>query len=123
MSTVNTAMATSTTSAVEAGSPGPLSPTRAGSFTSTTNGVSRLTFVEALVEGMRQEMRRDPDVFLMGQDVGRMGGAMVGAAVGAALMGKRPIVEISFGEFLPTGMNQIVLQAANLHYMTAGRAT
>jgi pyruvate dehydrogenase E1 component beta subunit len=46
--------------------------------------------------------------------------AMVGAAVGAALVGKRPIVEISFGEFLPTCMNQIVLQAANLHYMTAG---
>jgi pyruvate/2-oxoglutarate/acetoin dehydrogenase E1 component len=86
-------------------------------------------------------------VFLMGQDVGRMGGAMggsrglleefgprrvretpisesamVGAGVGAALMGKRPIVEISFGEFLPTCMNQIVLQAANLHYMTAGKA-
>jgi acetoin:2,6-dichlorophenolindophenol oxidoreductase subunit beta len=48
--------------------------------------------------------------------------AMVGAAVGAALVGKRPIVEISFGEFLPTCMNQIVLQAANLHYMTAGAA-
>jgi len=45
---------------------------------------------------------------------------MVGAAVGAALVGKRPIVEISFGEFLVTCMNQIVLQAANLHYMTAG---
>jgi pyruvate dehydrogenase E1 component beta subunit len=109
--------------------------------------VSRLTFVEALVEGIRDEMRRDPDVFMMGQDVGPMGGAMggarglfeefgprrvrdapisesamVGAAVGAALVGKRPIVEISFGEFLPTCMNQIVLQAANLHYMTAGAA-
>ncbi|MBI3971372.1 MAG: alpha-ketoacid dehydrogenase subunit beta [Chloroflexi bacterium] len=108
----------------------------------------RLTFVEALVEGMRGEMRRDPDVFLMGQDVGVMGGAMggskglydefgprrvretpisesamVGAAVGAALTGKRPIVEVSFGEFLPTCMNQIVLQAANLHYMTAGKAS
>jgi acetoin:2,6-dichlorophenolindophenol oxidoreductase subunit beta len=106
---------------------------------------NRLTFVEALVEGMRDEMRRDPDVFFIGQDVGMMGGAMggarglyeefgprrirdtpisesamVGAAVGAALVGKRPIVEISFGEFLPTCMNQIVLQAANLHYMTAG---
>ena len=106
---------------------------------------SRLTFVEALVEGMRDEMRRDPDVFFIGQDVGAMGGAMggarglyeefgprrvrdtpisesamVGAAVGAALVGKRPIVEISFGEFLPTCMNQVVLQAANLHYMTAG---
>lgn len=109
--------------------------------------MARLTFVEALVEGIRDEMRRDPDVFLMGQDVGKMGGAMqgskglyeefgprrvrdtpisesamVGAAVGAALQGKRPIVEVSFGEFLPTAMNQIVLQAANLHYMTAGKA-
>ena len=109
--------------------------------------MSRLTFVEALVEGIRDEMRRDPDVFMVGQDVGPMGGAMggarglfeefgprrvrdapisesamVGAAVGAALVGKRPIVEISFGEFLPTCMNQIVLQAANLHYMTAGAA-
>ena len=108
----------------------------------------RLTFAEALVEGMRDEMRRDPSVFLMGQDVGPMGGAMqgskglfeefgpqrikdtpisesamVGAAVGAALTGKRPIVEVSFGEFLPTAMNQIVLQAANLHYMTCGQAT
>ena len=107
----------------------------------------RLTFVEALVEGIRGEMRRDPDVFIIGQDVGPMGGAMqgakglfdefgprrvrdapisesamVGAAVGAALLGKRPIVEISFGEFLPAAMNQIVLQAANLHYMTAGAA-
>ena len=110
--------------------------------------MARLTFVEALVEGIRDEMRRDDDVFLMGQDVGPMGGAMqgskglfeefgprrvrdtpisesamVGAAVGAALAGKRPIVEISFGEFLPTAMNQIVLQAANLHYMTCGAAT
>jgi pyruvate dehydrogenase E1 component beta subunit len=108
----------------------------------------RLTFAEALVEGIRDEMRRDSDVFMMGQDVGPMGGAMqgskglfeefgprrvkdtpisesamVGAAVGAALAGKRPIVEVSFGEFLPTAMNQIVLQAANLHYMTCGTAT
>jgi pyruvate dehydrogenase E1 component beta subunit len=110
--------------------------------------MARLTFVEALVQGIRLEMRRDPDVFLIGQDVGPMGGAMggaqglfdefgprrvrdapisesamVGAAVGAALVGRRPIVEISFGEFLPTCMNQIVLQAANLHYMTAGQAS
>src|SRR5688572_10145650 len=110
--------------------------------------MARLTFVEALVEGMRDEMRRDPSVFLMGQDVGPMGGAMqgskglfeevgprrvkdtpisesamVGAAVGAALTGKRPIVEVSFGEFLPPAMNQNVLQAANLHYMTCGAAT
>ena len=110
--------------------------------------MARLTFVEGLIEGMRHELRRDPDVFLMGQDVGKMGGAMggsrglieefgphriretpisesamVGAAVGAAMVGKRPIVEISFGEFLPTCMSQVVLQAANLHYMTAGAVT
>ena len=109
--------------------------------------MTRLTFVEALVEGIRDEMRRDPSVFMLGQDVGPMGGAMqgakglyeefgelrvrdtpisesamVGAAIGAALTGKRPIVEVSFGEFLPTAMNQIVLQAANLHYMTCGAA-
>jgi hypothetical protein len=49
--------------------------------------------------------------------------AMVGAAVGAAMFGQRPIVEIAFGEFLPIAMSQIVLQAANAHYMTAGEAT
>jgi acetoin:2,6-dichlorophenolindophenol oxidoreductase subunit beta len=93
-------------------------------------------------------MRRDPDLFFIGQDVGPFGGAMqgarglfeefgprrvrdapisesamVGAAIGAALQGKRPIVEVAFGEFLPCAMNQIVLQAANLRFMTAGEAT
>ena len=107
--------------------------------------MARLSFAEALVEGMRHELRTDDRVFLMGQDIGKMGGvmggsrglieefgprriretpisesAMVGAAIGSAMVGKRPIVEISFGEFLPTCMSQIVLQAANLHYMTAG---
>src|SRR6202008_1418629 len=48
--------------------------------------------------------------------------AMVGAAIGAALFGRRPIVEVSFGEFLPAAMNQLVNQAPNLHYMTGGVA-
>jgi pyruvate/2-oxoglutarate/acetoin dehydrogenase E1 component len=127
---------------------GTVAPRPAPGASGVPDGARRLTFVEALVEGIRDEMRRDPDVFFIGQDVGPMGGAMqgakglfeefgarrvrdapisesamVGAAVGAALVGKRPIVEISFGEFLPTCMNQIALQAANLHYMTAGQAT
>ncbi|MCC6176405.1 MAG: alpha-ketoacid dehydrogenase subunit beta [Chloroflexi bacterium] len=93
-------------------------------------------------------MRRDPRVFMIGQDVGRFGGsmqgtkglweefgprrlreapisesAMVGAAIGAALFGRRPIVEVSFGEFLPSAMNQLINQAPNLHYMTGGAAT
>ena len=110
--------------------------------------MSRLTFQEALVAGIAEEMRQDERVFFIGQDIGPLGGAMqgaqglwdefgphrirdapisesamVGAAVGAAVMGQRPIVEISFGEFLPTAMSQIVLQAANMHYMTAGDAS
>jgi acetoin:2,6-dichlorophenolindophenol oxidoreductase subunit beta len=108
----------------------------------------RLTFAEALLEGIAEEMRRDESVFTYGQDVGAFGGimqssaglleqfgpwrvrgapisesAIVGTAIGAALYGKRPIVEISFGEFLPCAMNQLVLQAPNLRYMTAGVAT
>ena len=109
--------------------------------------MTRMTFAEALIGATAHEMRRDPNVFLIGQDVGPFGGAMqgtrglfeefgprrvrdapisesamVGAAIGAALQGKRPIVEVSFGEFLPCAMSQIVLQAANLRYMTAGAA-
>jgi pyruvate/2-oxoglutarate/acetoin dehydrogenase E1 component len=92
-------------------------------------------------------MRRDERVFFIGQDVGPFGGsmqgskglyeefgprrireapisesAMVGAALGAALFGRRPIVEISFGEFLPAAMNQLINQAPNLRYMTGGVA-
>jgi pyruvate dehydrogenase E1 component beta subunit len=48
--------------------------------------------------------------------------AMVGASIGAALFGQRPIVEISFGEFIPAAMNQLINQAPNLHYMTGGVA-
>jgi pyruvate/2-oxoglutarate/acetoin dehydrogenase E1 component len=101
----------------------------------------------AVIDAIASEMRRDPRVFYIGQDVGPMGGslqgtqgliaefgparvreapisetAMVGAAIGAALFGQRPIVEISFGEFLPAAMNQLVNQAPNLRYMTGGVA-
>lgn len=107
--------------------------------------MARLTFVEAIVAAIRDEMRSDERVFMLGQDVGHMGGAMqgakglwqefgphrvrdapisesamVGAGIGAALYGQRPIVEISFGEFVPTAMSQLVLQAANIHYMSGG---
>jgi pyruvate/2-oxoglutarate/acetoin dehydrogenase E1 component/TPP-dependent pyruvate/acetoin dehydrogenase alpha subunit len=107
----------------------------------------RLTQTEAIVDAIAHEMRADPCVFYIGQDVGRMGGsllgtsglweefgaarireapisesAMVGAAIGAALFGARPVVEISFGEFLPAAMSQLVNQAPNLHYMTGGVA-
>jgi acetoin:2,6-dichlorophenolindophenol oxidoreductase subunit beta len=107
----------------------------------------RMAQTEAVVDAIAYEMRRDPRVLYIGQDVGQMGGsmqgthglhaefgarrireapisesAMVGAAIGAALFGQRPIVEISFGEFLPAAMNQLVNQAPNLRYMTGGVA-
>src|SRR4029079_15432150 len=107
----------------------------------------RLTHMEAVVEAIALEMRRDPRVFLIGQGIGPFVGskqgskglygefgpervleapisesAMVGSALGAALFGCRPIVEASFGEFLPAAMNQLINQAPNLHYMTGGAA-
>jgi pyruvate/2-oxoglutarate/acetoin dehydrogenase E1 component len=103
--------------------------------------------MEAVIEAIAQEMRRDGRVCYIGQDAGPFGGAMqgtrglyeefgprrvreapiaesamVGVALGAALYGMRPIVEISFGEFLPAAMNQLINQAPNLHYMTGGAA-
>ncbi len=106
-----------------------------------------MTQTEAVIDAIATQMRRDPRVFYIGQDVGAMGGslqgtrgllaefgarrvreapiaesAMVGAAVGAALFGQRPIVEISFGEFIPSAMNQLINQAPNIRYMTGGAA-
>jgi pyruvate/2-oxoglutarate/acetoin dehydrogenase E1 component len=106
-----------------------------------------LTQTDAVIAAIAGEMRRDPRVFYIGQDVGAMGGsmqgtrglsaefgprrireapisesAMLGAAIGAALFGQRPIVEISFGEFIPAAMNQLINQAPNLHYMSGGSA-
>jgi pyruvate/2-oxoglutarate/acetoin dehydrogenase E1 component len=107
----------------------------------------RLSYVEAVVDAIAGEMRRDPGIVMIGQDIGRFGGpmgttrglfeefgptrlleapisesAMVGAGIGAALFGLRPIVDISFGEFLPAAMNQLINQMPNLHYMTGGEA-
>lgn len=100
-----------------------------------------LSYLEAISEAMREEMRRDPRVFLMGEDVAEYGGAfkvtrgfleefgaervinmpiaesgMVGAAVGAAAMGQRPIVEMQFIDFIACAFDQIVNMAAKFHY-------
>jgi len=107
----------------------------------------RITFSEALREAIAEEMRRDPSVFLMGEDVGVFGGvfgvsaglyaefgearvrdtpiseqAIVGAGLGAALVGMRPIVEIMFGDFVAAAMDQVVNQAAKARYMSGGKA-
>ncbi|MBV8084294.1 MAG: alpha-ketoacid dehydrogenase subunit beta, partial [Chloroflexi bacterium] len=100
-----------------------------------------------MIEGLRETMRADPDVFLMGQDIGPFGGTMqstaglweefgyervidtpisemgtAGLAVGAAMQGLKPVMEISFGEFLASAMNELVTQAPGVYYYTGGRA-
>jgi 2-oxoisovalerate dehydrogenase E1 component beta subunit len=100
-----------------------------------------LTYLEAIRQGLWEEMERDPSVFVMGEDIGVYGGAfkvtagmlekfgedrvidtpicesaIVGAAIGAALMGMRPVVEMQFMDFIACGFDQIVNMAAKLHY-------
>ncbi len=106
-----------------------------------------ITYREAVREAMTSAMRDDPEVFLMGEDVGVYGGAFgvsrgmveefgedrvvdtplaeagfVGLGVGTALMGMRPIVEIQFSDFITHSMDQLVNQAAKLRYMFGGKA-
>jgi pyruvate/2-oxoglutarate/acetoin dehydrogenase E1 component len=103
------------------------------------------SYVEALNEALKEEMRRDALVFVMGEDVGRMGGlfkvtqglleefgpqrvidtpiseaAIAGAGVGSALVGMRPVIEFQFLDFITIAMDQIVNHAAKLRYMTGG---
>jgi pyruvate/2-oxoglutarate/acetoin dehydrogenase E1 component len=104
-----------------------------------------LMFSLALNEALQEEMRRDPLVFVLGEDVGRMGGlfkvtqglleefgadrvidspiseaAIAGASVGSALVGARPVVEFQFMDFMTIAMDQIVNHAAKMRYMTGG---
>jgi acetoin:2,6-dichlorophenolindophenol oxidoreductase subunit beta len=106
-----------------------------------------ITYAEAIREAMTQEIRRNEDVFIMGEDIGIYGGAfgvtsgmieelgpekviitpiseaaITGLAVGAALTGMRPILELQFSDFITIAMDQIVNQAAKLRYMFGGKA-
>ena len=106
-----------------------------------------LTYRQAVAEAMAEEMARDERVFLMGEDVGKHGGAfaaskglfeefgpgrvkdtpisesiIVGAGVGAALTGMRPIVEIMYIDFICMAMDSVVNQAAKVKYMFGGHA-
>ncbi len=114
----------------------------------TQNGNREITYLEAVREGLILEMRQDPEVFLLGEDIGIYGGAfgvtrgmleefgperirdtpiseaaIAGAATGAALMGMRPIMEIMFMDFLTISMNQLVNQAAKIRFMFGGKAS
>ncbi len=105
-----------------------------------------LTYIEAISEALREEMRRDPDVLVMGEDIGGdFGGAFkvtkgfaeefgdrrvknmpiaesgfVGAATGMALMGLRPVIEMQFADFITSAFDAIVQYAANNHYRWKG---
>jgi pyruvate dehydrogenase E1 component beta subunit len=106
-----------------------------------------ITYSQAIYETLREEMARDPNVILIGEDVGTFGGvwgvsgdlvklfgadrvrdtpisetAIIGAALGAAMMGLRPIAEIMFGDFLPVAGDQLVNQLAKARYMSGGKA-
>jgi acetoin:2,6-dichlorophenolindophenol oxidoreductase subunit beta len=105
-----------------------------------------LSYREAVRDAMSQAMRRDDEVFIMGEDIAEMGGSMgvtqgmlaefgpervrntpisemalVGAGMGAAIMGMRPVVEVMYEDFLTLAMEQLVNQAAKHRYMSGGQ--
>jgi acetoin:2,6-dichlorophenolindophenol oxidoreductase subunit beta len=109
-------------------------------------GVREITFAEAIREAIAEEMRRDPRVFIIGEDVAEAGtvfkvlkgmveefgperiidspiseAGLAGLGVGAAMTGMRPIVDIMFGDFITLTMDQMVNQAAKTHYMSGGK--
>jgi pyruvate dehydrogenase E1 component beta subunit len=114
--------------------------------TQTVAPVREMGFGEAVREAIAEELRRDPTVFLMGEDVAEAGttfkvlkglveefgkerildtpiseAGFTGLGVGAAMAGMRPIVDIMFGDFLTLIMDQLVNQAAKIHYMSGGK--
>ncbi|TMC82393.1 MAG: alpha-ketoacid dehydrogenase subunit beta, partial [Chloroflexi bacterium] len=105
-----------------------------------------VTLGQAIREAIAEEMRRDPRVFIMGEDVAEAGtpfkvlsglveefgtarvidtpiseAGITGLGVGGAMTGMRPIVDIMFGDFIALAMDQIVNQAAKVHYMSGGK--
>ena len=107
--------------------------------------VRELTYAEAIREALAEEMRRDPAVFILGEDVAEAGtpfkvlsglaaefgtdrvldtpiseAGFTGIGVGAAMTGLRPVVDIMFGDFSTLVMDQMANQAAKVHYMSGG---
>lgn len=110
--------------------------------------MKNITFSQATLEAMDEEMSRDPSVFVMGEDIARQGGifgqfkglpqkfgfdrvkdtpiaetAIMGAAVGAALAGMRPVADMHFADFVGVCMDEIFNQMAKVHYMFGGQKT
>ncbi len=113
---------------------------------STPNAVREITFGQAVNEAIAEEMRRDSRVFMIGEDIAEAGttfkvlkglveefgkeriidspiaeAGITGIGVGAAMTGMRPIVDIMFGDFITLAMDQLVNQAAKIHYMSGGK--
>jgi pyruvate/2-oxoglutarate/acetoin dehydrogenase E1 component len=116
------------------------------SMPETQTAVRQLTLGEAVREALSEELRRDPTVFILGEDIAEAGTAFkvltgmvdefgperildtpisepgfTGIAVGAAMTGLRPVVDIMFGDFIGLTMDQMVNQAAKIHYMSGGK--
>ena len=114
----------------------------------TDPNVRQISYAQALIEAQREEMKRDPKVFLMGEDIGLYGGAygatrdlmkefgewrvldtpiseatIGGAAVGAAMAGMRPVAEIMYVDFTPLAMDQVANQGAKNRYMFGGKTS
>ena len=114
--------------------------------TQTATAVREITLAESIKEALAEEMRRDPTVFVLGEDVAETGHpfkmmvglveefgrervldtpisepGFTGLAVGAAMTGLRPVVDIMFGDFMGLTMDQIFNQAAKIHYMSGGK--
>src|ERR1700677_740389 len=108
--------------------------------------IREITFAEAVREALAEETRRDSRVFIMGEDVAEAGtpfkvlsglveefgtsrvvdtpiseAGFAGVGVGAAMTGLRPVVDIMFGDFITLTMDQMVNQAAKVHYMSGGK--
>lgn len=107
----------------------------------TAAGSRQLTYLQAISDGLRDEMRADERVFVMGEDIGVFGGAfkvtdgfieefgpdrvmdtplaesaIIGTAVGAAVVGMRPVCEMQFADFIACGFDQLVNVAGKMHY-------
>jgi 2-oxoisovalerate dehydrogenase E1 component beta subunit len=106
-----------------------------------TAATAEMTYLQAISDGLREEMARDPSVFCIGEDIGAFGGAfkvtdglaeefgpercvdtplaenaIIGTAVGAAIEGLKPVCEMQFADFISCGFDQLVNVAAKLHY-------
>jgi len=113
----------------------------------TGNTKREITYLEAIREGLQIVMRKDKDVFLIGEDIAEYGGAfgvtmgmaeefgkervrntpiseaaIIGVAAGSAMTGMRPVAEIMFSDFITIAMDQIANQAAKARYMFGGKA-